>query len=201
MKTKILAATLAAMAVAASAGAQQWVHPFSVPQTDSTGQDFFAVIEIPQGGSIKYEILEDTGYVYVDRFTSMAVNYPANYGSIPSSEGGDGDPLDVLVLTRQPVAPGALIRVRAVGVLKMIDDGEVDDKLLAVPTSAIDPTYDGVETIADLPEMEIQRIEQFFAVYKNLPEGANTIELRGWEDAAAAQAMVDEALAAARAAD
>src|SRR5690606_24635675 len=119
----------------------------------------------------KYEIDADTGHLFVDRYMSMPVVYPANYGSIPSSLGDDGDPLDALVLTRVPIVPGALIRVRAIGIMKMIDGGEKDDKIIAVPVSAVDPTYDEIQAIEDLPAMELQRMEAFFRVYKQLPEG------------------------------
>lgn len=189
----IMVAGLAALATPVAA---DWVHPFAVPQDDASGSDFFAVIEIPQGSFTKYEIHEETGYVLVDRFQSMPVVYPANYGSIPSSAGGDGDPLDVLVLTREPVLPGSLIRVRAIGVLGMIDGGEVDDKVVAVPVSDVDPHYDAVINVTDLAEIELQRIEQFFAVYKNLPEGRKVVELSGFQGANEAIAMVDDALKA-----
>jgi len=137
MTRTLTAAALAFTALlAAPALAQaQSTHPFSFPQP-SEGEEFFVVIEIPAGSATKYEIDAQTGLVFVDRFLSMPVVYPANYGSIPSSVGEDGDPLDALVLTREPIVPGALIRVRAIGTLIMPDDGEIDDKLIAVPTNS-----------------------------------------------------------------
>lgn len=181
----------------ASVALAQTISPFAYPQPDDPSE-FYMVVEIPAGGFTKYEIEADTGLVMVDRFLQTPVVYPANYGAVASSLGGDGDPLDALVLTRDPVAPGALIRVRVVGVLRMIDGGATDDKLIAVPTSGVDPTYDGIRSVADLPEIERQRIATFFTVYKTLPEGRNPVELHGYGDAREAQAMVTEALRAYR---
>lgn len=178
--------------------AQTWVHPFAVPQTGHGPDDVLVVIEIPAGSFTKYEIDKTTGYVVVDRFQAMPVAYPANYGTIPSSLAGDGDPLDALVLTREPVVPGAFIRVRPIGVLRMIDGGEEDDKVIAVPISDVDPQYDAVRTITDLPEIERQRIEAFFRVYKDLPSGRKRVELRGFVGADAAKASVRAAIDAYR---
>lgn len=181
-----------------TAAQAEYVHPFAYPQPEEGG-DFFTVIEIPAGSFTKYEIDEKNGYILVDRYQSMPVVYPANYGSIPSSLGGDGDPLDGLIFTREPIVPGAVIKVRAIGVLHMIDGGEEDDKIIAVPASDIDPTYDDLRTITDLPEIERQRIEAFFRVYKQLPEGRKTVELNGFSGANEAQALVVQSLEAYRA--
>jgi len=178
--------------------AQSRVHPFAVPQVGSDPDNVLAVIEIPSGSFTKYEIDKTTGYLVVDRFQSMPVAYPANYGTIPSSLAGDGDPLDVLVLTREPIVPGAFIRVRPIGVLRMTDAGDEDDKVIAVPVSEVDPQYDRVRTITDMPEIERQRIEAFFRVYKDLPAGRNRVELRGFVGAAEARATVRAALDAYR---
>lgn len=193
---KLRTTALAALLTLASAGAAiaQWVHPFDYPQSEDYPEEIFAVIEIPAGSYTKYEIDETTGHVIVDRFQSMPVQYPANYGSISQSAGGDGDPLDVLVYTRVPITPGSIILVRPVGILRMIDGGEVDDKIVAVPAPSIDPTYDGIRDISDMPEIELERMEEFFAVYKRLPQGSDVIELRGFGDASEAQAMVRMAI-------
>jgi inorganic pyrophosphatase len=194
MKSFLAAALLAATA---SGAAADFVNPFEWPQP-AEGTDFWAVIEIPAGSITKYELDADSGQVIVDRYMSMPVVYPTNYGSIPSSLGGDGDPLDVLVFSREPILPGAMILVRAIGILNMIDGGEEDNKVIAVPVSAVDPTYDGVASMADLPEIEARRIEAFFRVYKQLPDASDVVELDGFQDAAAAQAMVAAAIQAAR---
>lgn len=169
-------------------------HPLRAAQPRSAPDEALLAVEIPAGGQVKYELRED-GLLHVDRFLSMAVAYPANYGSMPSTLGGDGDPLDALVLTRTPLAPGALVRFRPLGVLRMVDAGEADEKLVGVPADDVDPTYAGVRALADLPAAERRRIEAFFRVYKDLPDGAARVELRGWGDAAEARALLREAMA------
>lgn len=196
MKTTILA--LAATLALAGAAHAEYVNPFAFPQPEDSSE-FFTVVEIPAGSFTKYEIDADNGHVIVDRYQSMPVVYPANYGSIPSSLGGDGDPLDALVFTREPIVPGAFIKVRAIGVLHMIDGGEEDDKIIAVPASDIDPTYDDIQSIDDLPEIERQRVEAFFRVYKQLPEGRKVVELNGFSGVNEAQQMVMDAIEAYRA--
>ncbi len=193
MNKFLLAAVAAAGIATAGAASAEFVNPFAYPQP-AEGTDFFAVIEIPAGSFTKYEIDADNGHVIVDRYQSMPVVYPANYGSIPSSLAGDGDPLDALVYTREPIVPGAFIKVRAIGVLKMIDGGETDDKIVAVPASDIDPTYDGIKSINDLPQIERERMEAFFRVYKQLPAGRKVVELNGYEDAEVAQELVSAAI-------
>lgn len=190
---------LAAASVLALTGAAHadFVNPFAYPQPEDSSE-FFTVVEIPQGSFTKYEIDADNGHIIVDRYQSMPVVYPANYGSIPSSLGGDGDPLDALVLTRAPLHPGVLIRFRPLGVLRMSDAGEADEKIIGVPADDVDPTYAGIRSIEDLPAIERERIEAFFRVYKDLPSGTHRVELRGWGDAAEAKALIRSAIEAAR---
>lgn len=148
-----------------------------------------ALVEIPAGSDVKYEIDPGTGAIRVDRFMSMPMHYPGNYGYLPGTMAGDGDPLDVLVLTRTSLVPGSVILVRPVGILRMLDGGEEDAKIIAVPASDVDPHYDSIHTIDDLPAIEVARIEAFFRVYKDLPAGRKVVELNGfgdWEEAAAA---------------
>lgn len=179
---------------ASPAALADWVNPFDYPQPEEYPEEINAVIEIPAGSYTKYEIDAETGQVFVDRFLSTPVEYPTNYGSISQSLAGDGDPLDVLVITRSPIAPGSMIRVRPIGILTMIDGGDMDDKIIAVPADSIDPTYRNIADIDDLPALERQRIETFFQVYKLLPEGSNTIELKGFQGTAAAQTVIREAV-------
>lgn len=169
------------------------LHPFLARQPAAAPEELLLAVEIPAGSATKYEIGQD-GLVYVDRFVSMPVAYPANYGSIPRSLAGDGDPLDALVLTRAPLHPGVLVRFRPIGVLRMVDGGEQDDKIIGVPVAAVDPGYAGVRDIADLPAPERARIEAFFRVYKDLPPGTGTVVLDGFGDAAQARTLVREAL-------
>lgn len=188
----------ALLAFVATAAAAQATNPLDFPQPDE-GTDFYALVEIPAGSFTKYETDNDTGFVVVDRFMPNAVAYPANYGSVPDTRNVDGDPLDVLVYTREPVVPGALIKVRAIGVLGMIDGGEQDDKIIAVPASDVDATYDEIQTVADLPQAERDRLAGFFDVYKLEPGGSNEVRTTGYQDAAAAQKMVADAIAAGNA--
>ena len=169
------------------------LHPFLARQPAAAPEELLLAVEIPAGSATKYEIGQD-GLVYVDRFVSMPVAYPANYGSIPRSLAGDGDPLDALVLTRAPLHPGVLVRFRPIGVLRMVDGGEQVDKIIGVPVAAVDPGYAGVRDIADLPGPERARIEAFFRVYKDLPPGIGTVVLDGFGDAAQARMLVRQAL-------
>ncbi|MBB3964037.1 inorganic diphosphatase [Rhizobium metallidurans] len=180
----------AAVLLTAGVAAAADVSYLDFPQPNDDSKEFFTAIEIPQGSFTKYEIDAKTGRIVVDRFQSMPVVYPANYGSITSSLGGDGDPLDALVYTREPVVPGAIIRVRAIGVLKMVDGGDQDDKIVAVPASSIDPTYDKIKEITDLPEIEQERLQAFFRVYKQLPAKRKVVEVNGFDSAEKAQAEV-----------
>ncbi|MEN4902405.1 inorganic diphosphatase [Luteimonas sp. TWI1437] len=184
------------------AGAATWAagpagHPVHARQPDPSTHDALLVVEIPAGGMVKYEIGAEDGLLHVDRFVSMPVVYPANYGAMPGTRAGDGDPLDALVLTRAPVHPGALLRFRPLGVLRMRDGGQADEKIVGVPVDDVDPTYAGVRDLADLPAAERARIEAFFRVYKDLPEGSSAVTLHGWGDAAAARALIGDAIEAA----
>ncbi|EHT99299.1 inorganic pyrophosphatase [Pantoea stewartii subsp. stewartii DC283] len=154
-----------------ASAAVQAENILNFPQPETLPDAFYAVTEIPAGGIIKYETDAKTGFIVADRFQSMPVAYPANYGSLTQSLGGDNDPLDVIFYTRAPLAPGTLIKLRPIGVLKMIDGGEVDDKIVAVPASHVDPTYDAIQTVADLPKMEQQRLEAFFSRLQGTARG------------------------------
>lgn len=191
MNHRILHALLsAALFVAAGAHAGEGIrHPFAVEQPVAAPAEALMVVEIPAGSFIKYEIGDD-GLLHVDRFLSMPMAYPANYGSLPRTLAGDGDPLDALVITRTPLHPGVLLRFRPIGYLKMVDRGEADEKVIGVPVDAVDPSYAGIRELADLPQIERQRIEAFFRVYKDLPEGGNTVVLDGWGTAEEARALI-----------
>ncbi len=169
------------------------VHPFLSAQPKAAPEEVNLAVEIPAGSFTKYEINAE-GLVYVDRFQSMPVAYPANYGSLPRTLAGDGDPLDALVLTREPLHPGVLVRFRPIGVLRMLDGGEHDEKIIGVPTDKVDPTYAGIRNVTDLPQVERDRIEAFFRVYKDLPKGRNPVHLDGFGDASEAKALIRDAL-------
>ena len=131
-----------------------------------TPKDFTAVIEIPKGSKCKYELDKYTGLLKLDRILYTSTHYPANYGFIPRTYADDNDPLDVLVLCSEPVYPLTLIRVYPIGVMRMIDDGKMDDKIIAVPFS--DPSYLGITSIDELPPHIFDEIMHFFSVYKQL---------------------------------
>ena len=131
-----------------------------------TPSDFWAVIEIPKASKCKYELDKQTGLLKLDRILYTSTHYPANYGFIPRTYADDNDPLDVLVLCSEPVYPLTLIRVYPIGVMRMIDDGKMDDKIIAVPFS--DPTYLGIKSIDELPAHIFDEIMHFFTVYKQL---------------------------------
>ncbi len=174
---------------------QSWVHPFDFPQSNSCPNEVVAVIEIPAGSYIKYELDPTTGHVVVGRFQSVPMFYPANYGVITQSLAGDGDNLDVVVYTRTPIQSGAIIRVRPIGILKMLDGGFEDDKVIAVPTANVDPTYAEINSFEDLPVIERERLEFFFRTYKLLPQGRKLVELRGVQSAENARAMIRASVA------
>lgn len=154
-----------------------------------------AVIEIPYGSNIKYEIDKDSGAVVVDRVLYSAMFYPANYGFIPSTLADDGDPADVLVLNEYPLQAGSVIPCRLIGVLVMEDESGMDEKLLAVPVTKIDPRYDDIKSIDDLPKATLDKIKNFFETYKML-EPNKWVKVKGFEDAKKAQDILDKAIKA-----
>ena len=131
-----------------------------------TATDFSAVIEISKGSNCKYELDKYTGLLRLDRVLYTSTHYPANYGFIPRTYADDGDPLDVLVLCQEPIMPMTLVRVFPIGVMRMIDGGSLDDKIIAVPFS--DPTYNHIKSIDELPPHIFDEMMHFFSVYKQL---------------------------------
>jgi len=157
-----------------------------IPAGKDLPHDINVVIEIPANHDpIKYEVDKDADAIFVDRFVATPMFYPANYGYIPQTLSEDGDPLDVLVVTPYPVMPGAVIRSRPVGLLKMSDESGVDAKLLAVPHTKLTKLYDHVSEISDLPELLIKQIQHYFENYKTL-EAGKWVKVEGWDDVAAA---------------
>lgn len=154
-----------------------------------------AVIEIPYGSNIKYEIDKDSGAVVVDRVLYSAMFYPANYGFVPSTLADDGDPADILVLNEYPLQAGSVIPCRLIGVLVMEDESGMDEKLLAVPVSKIDPRYEDIKSIDDLPKATLDKIKNFFETYKML-EPNKWVKVKGFEDANKAEAILDAAIKA-----
>jgi len=156
--------------------------------------DFNVIIEIPMNDvPVKYEFDKDSGAIMVDRFMQVAMSYPCNYGFIPHTLSDDGDPADVLVITQYPVVPGSVIKTRPVGVLIMEDESGMDEKILAVPISKLDVTFDSVKDIEDVSEMLLARIKHFFEHYKHLEKG-KWVKIIGWKNAAKAKELIEEAI-------
>ena len=145
--------------------------------------DVNVVIEVPLGGEpIKYELDKDAGVLIVDRFLYTSMRYPGNYGFIPHTLSGDGDPCDVIVLNTRAIVPGAVMSCRIVGVLLMEDQAGIDEKLIAVPSSHLTARYDSVKSYTDLPQITLDQIEHFFSHYKDLEPG-KWVKVSGWGDA------------------
>ncbi len=156
--------------------------------------DVNVLIEVPIGGEpIKYEIDKEAGVLVVDRFLYTAMRYPGNYGFIPHTLSGDGDPVDVLVCNTRALVPGALINVRPVGVLMMEDDGGQDEKVIAVPSPHLTLRYEGVHNYTDMPEITRKQVEHFFEHYKDLEPGKWS-KILGWRDADTARSLISEGL-------
>ena len=142
--------------------------------------EFNTVIEISMNSDpVKYEVDKNTGLVFVDRFMSTAMVYPCNYGYIPKTLAGDGDPVDVLLVSPYPLPPGCVIESRAVGMLKMKDEAGEDAKVLAVPVKSVSTYYDNVASYKDFPLIFLEQIEHFFTHYKDLEKG-KFVEVSGW---------------------
>ena len=146
--------------------------------------DFISVIEISKGSKMKYELDKHTGMLILDRVLYTSTHYPSNYGFIPRTLGDDGDPLDVLVLCSENIAPMTLVRCYPIGVMKMLDGGRGDEKIIAMPYS--DPMYNSYTEINQLPKHISDEIEHFFSIYKNLEhkEAVRIIEecIKNYED-------------------
>ena len=149
-------------------------------------EKFNVIIECPKGSRVKYEIDKETGLIMYDRVLYSPMHYNTNYGFVPQTLWEDGDPLDVLVLNEEPIVPGALIRCRAIGVLDMIDGGEGDAKILAVPVK--DPRCDHIKDISDVAPHILAEIQEFFKVYKNLQK--KKVEVKQWSNAKSAIQVV-----------
>ena len=164
-----------------------------LPPGKKVPEDLYVVVEIPMGSNVKYEIDEETGVVMVDRILFTAMFYPFNYGIVPKTLMPDGDPMDVLVVSHEPLMPGAVVRVRPVGVLEMEDEEGVDHKVIAVPVDKVDPRFSEVRDVKDLPKAVLDRIKHFFEHYKELEPGKWT-RVREFHGVEEAMRMASEAV-------
>ena len=154
-----------------------------------------AIIEIACGSNIKYEVEKESGALVLDRVMHSAMYYPANYGFVNKTLSQDGDPADILILTEYPMVEGCVTNCRLVGVLIMEDESGMDEKLLAVPVKKLDPRYENIKSIDDLPKITVDRIKNFFETYKML-EPNKWVKVKGFEDLASATKILDDAIKA-----
>ena len=158
-------------------------------------QEFNVIIEIPMNADpVKYEVDKATGAIFVDRFMSTSMHYPSNYGYVPKTISGDGDPVDVLVITPVPLIPGVVVTCRAIGILKMEDEAGMDGKVLAVPTDKILSLYTRWQKPEDLSPARLKTIAHFFEHYKDLEEG-KWVKILGWEGPESARQEILEGIA------
>ncbi len=164
-----------------------------IPAGKNPPEDIFVVVEIPQGSSIKYEVDKESGAVFVDRFLFTAMYYPFNYGFIPNTLADDGDPTDVLVISSEAVVPGSVIRCRPIGMLEMEDEAGIDTKIIAVPVSKLDRTFENIKDIKDLPEATLEKIKHFFEHYKELEKG-KWVKVKDFKSAEEAKKDIQKAI-------
>jgi inorganic pyrophosphatase len=160
--------------------------------------DVNVIIEVPVGGQpIKYEMDKEAGTLFVDRFLYTPMTYPGNYGFVPHTLSGDGDPIDVLVCNTRELIPGCVINVRPIGVLIMEDNAGQDEKVIAVPSPKLTRRYENIFEYSQLPEITLQQVEHFFEHYKDLEPG-KWVKIGGWHDSARAKQMIVEAIERAK---
>ena len=152
-----------------------------------------AIIEVPYGSNIKYELDKESGAIEVDRVLYSAMFYPANYGFVANTLSDDGDPADILVISDYALQPGSYIKSRLIGVLMMEDESGIDEKLIAVPADKIDPRYKDTKDIQDLPELTLNRIKNFFETYKML-EPNKWVKVTGFKGKKEAQEILQKAI-------
>ena len=154
--------------------------------------DINVVIEVPLGGEpIKYEVDKDSGAMFVDRFLYTSMRYPCNYGFVPHTLSGDGDPVDVMCLGSRPLVPGAVLRARPIGVLIMEDEAGIDEKILAAPHPKLTRYYDNIDTYEDVQPIMLERIWHFFDHYKDL-EPNKWVNVKEWASKEEAEKMLVE---------
>lgn len=157
--------------------------------------EFNVIIEIPMNADpIKYEVDKDTGAIFVDRFMSTSMNYPTNYGYVPQTLSGDGDPVDVLVITPVPLIPGVVVTCRPIGILKMQDEAGEDNKVLAVPIRKVLTLYSSWNKPEDLNPARTASIAHFFEHYKDLEPG-KWVKILGWEGPESARKEITDGIA------
>lgn len=166
----------------------------AIPVGYDVPNDVNVIIEVPIGGEpIKYEMDKESGTLMVDRFLYTPMRYPGNYGFVPHTLSEDGDPIDVLVCNSRAIIPGAVINCRPIGVLKMEDDGGLDEKIIAVPSERVTRRFETIKSHTDLPSITLEQVTHFFEHYKDLEPG-KWVKIGGWEGTESAQRMILEAI-------
>jgi inorganic pyrophosphatase len=169
-----------------------------IPSGKNVPSEINVIIEIPMySDPIKYEIDKESGAVFVDRFMQTTMAYPTNYGFVPHTLSEDGDPIDVLVLSHWPISIGAVIRARPIGVLIMEDESGHDEKIIAVPVSKVDSTFDNITSIENLDNIIKNRIKHFFEHYKDL-EKEKWVKVSGWGNQSEAERLILESVVRAK---
>lgn len=165
-----------------------------LPAGSNVPHEINVLIEVPlRSDPIKYEYDKESGFIFVDRYLYTTMFYPCNYGFVPQTLAGDGDPIDVMVVGRMPVMSGAVLRARPIGVLKMEDEAGDDEKILAVPIDKITQINRNVRSYRDIPEIDLARIAHFFEHYKDL-EPNKWVKVLGWDGPEEAQRLIMEAI-------
>lgn len=164
-----------------------------LPSIKQTPDQCIVMVEIPKGSNIKYEYDTESGFIVVDRKLFTAMYYPCNYGFILNTLEKDGDPIDVLVLGETPFVPLSLIKVIPIGVLQTEDEEGHDSKIVAIPTSKIDPSFSTVSDIKDVPQHLKDQIKHFFEHYKELEKG-KFVKILGWEGRQSAIKKISDAI-------
>ena len=171
----------------------------AIPIGKNPPEDINVIIEVPIGGEpIKYELDKASGTLWVDRFLYTPMRYPVNYGFVPHTLSEDGDPIDVMIANTRPIAPGAVMNCRPIGVLRMEDDGGMDEKILAVPAAKLTKRYENVHSVAGVPQITLDQIQHFFEHYKDLEPG-KWVKIHGWSDVDEAMRLISEAIERAKA--
>lgn len=166
----------------------------AIPAGLNPPHDINVLIEVPIGGEpIKYELNKEAGVLFVDRFLYTSMRYPGNYGFIPHTLSGDGDPCDVIVANTRAIVPGAMLSCKPVGVLFMCDEAGMDEKIVAVPSLHLTKRYENVHNYTDLPEITLHQFEHFFSHYKDLEPG-KWVKIERWGDAEEARRIITESI-------
>lgn len=166
----------------------------AIPIGYNPPHDINVMVEVPIGGEpVKYEMDKDANTLIVDRILYTSMRYPGNYGFVPHTLSGDGDPVDVLIANHRPLIPGCVINCTPIGILHMTDEAGADEKLIAVPSARVSALFEKTKSIHDLPDILRRQIAHFFERYKDLEDG-KWVKIEGWGDAAEARESIQTSI-------